>query len=182
MTSVTFLRNQNKEVTKKLSTDNKKYSDAVRSQRAKSRSGCQSLGLAIITGQYCEAEESHDFSEHESSDENMELKSVVQREFTKKKRPSHNSQFLLKNREASSSTNLGRKSPSPTLRTDGVQEKELKGVPIRVVTNKTFHNQSHRTFYVGNIITDVSVEQVSQYLLRRNIKLSECFPVKFREK
>ena len=113
--------------------DDKKYSDAVRSQR----SGCQSLGLAIITGQYCEAE---DFSEHESSDENIELKSVVQREFTKKKRQSHNSQFLLKNREASSPTNLGRKSPSLTLRTDGVQEKELKGVPIRVVTNRTFHN------------------------------------------
>ena len=176
MTSVTFLRNQNKEVTKKLSTDyDKKYSDAVRTQKARSGSGCQSLGSAIITGQYCEAEESPDFSEHESSDENMELKSVVQREFTKKKRPSHNSHSLLKNREASLQclrpTNLGMKSPSPTLRTDGIQEKELKGVPIRVVTNRTFHNQSHRTFYVGNIISDVSVEQVSQYLSRRNIKL-----------
>ena len=67
-----------------------KYSHAVRSQMAKSSCGNQAFELAIETGQHCEDEESADLSENESTDENMELKSVVHRElFINKKRPPH---------------------------------------------------------------------------------------------
>jgi hypothetical protein len=169
-TSITYLRNQTAEINSMLSNDvpQERYADVVsRPKYTKAEQIHNACPPVPISGPnhkpyWFHDVESADFSEHESSDDNMSLKKVIQP-------PQY------KSPEVHSHHRQVQHQPVIPIRRrvqpEGHQTRDSPGAPIQVVTkSRIFYSRASCKLFVGNISAQIHIDQVKRFLQNKNIQ------------
>ena len=177
--SITYLRKETSEINKVSLKAQDRYADVVGKKITSQRDGC-SQTCSVVNFQknvYPRlAEDSADFNEHESSEEDDDMS--VKKTFSQPK--------VIPTKQAGPAGLYRRVSPSKNIVAIDSQARcqppqhsrhqaEATGNAIPVIMSRTFYKQSSSKFYVGNIASSIRAHQVRTFMSNKHVK---CLDIK----